>query len=62
MSELDGICHEKHVPINIDVKTRERLMAYLLEKAPRGQGYSAFIEEALDHVGADPHWDVEAAS
>ena len=53
MSYLDGICHEKHAPINIDSRTRERLGKYLLEKAPRGQGYTALIEEALDRVGAD---------
>jgi hypothetical protein len=53
MSELDGICHDKHASINIDIKTRERLQTYLLEKAPRGQGYSAFIEQALDIFGAD---------
>lgn len=50
---LDGTCHQKHEPINIDSRTRARLRSYLFNRGPRGQGYSAFIEEALDRVNAD---------
>lgn len=49
MSELDGICHEKHEPINIDAEVRERLRAFLMRPdAPRGMGYSAFLTWALN--------------
>lgn len=51
MSELDGTCHEVHEPINIDSGTRDRLRAFLVSpEAPRGMGYSAFIEWALAHA------------
>lgn len=41
---LDG---HKHVPINIDEPTREKLRFFLQYQAPRGMGYTAFIEWAL---------------
>jgi len=40
-------------PIQIEKPTVSRLQQYLLDKAPRGQGYSGFIEHALDVAGAD---------
>jgi hypothetical protein len=44
---------EGKTPIQIRKATRERLATYLLDKAPRGQGYSDFIEQALDAALAE---------
>lgn len=54
MSELDGICHDKHEPINIDSKVRDRLNEYLYNRAPRGMGFSDFITRALNEAEAEP--------
>lgn len=42
-----------HVPILIDRPTRDRLRRYLMDDAPRGMGYTTFIEAALN-TGASP--------
>jgi len=41
------------VPINIKPATKERLYRYLMDEAPRGMGYSAFIDRALDVAAPD---------
>lgn len=45
--------HGPHVPINIGSKTRDRLRTYLMNEAPRGQGFTGFIDAALDALEAN---------